>query len=46
MPHVYIISVTHLFKGTMTRVVVVPELSVEFEVKVGIYQGSVLLLLW
>ena len=42
IPEVLVKSVMSLYKGARTRVRVDSELSVEFEVKVGMHQGSVL----
>ena len=42
MPEVLIRSVMSLFEGALTGVRVDSELSEEFEVKVGMHQGSVL----
>ena len=42
IPEVLIRSVMSLYDGVKTRVRVDSELSEEFEVKVGMYQGSVL----
>ena len=42
IPEVFIISVMSLYEGARTRVRVDSEMSEEFEVKVGMHQGSVL----
>ena len=42
LPEVLAKSVMSLYEGAKTRVRVDSELSEEFEVKVGVYQGSVL----
>ena len=42
IPDVMVRSVMRLYKGAKTRVKVVSELSEEFEVKVGMHQGSML----
>ena len=42
IPEVLVISVGRLYEGAKTRVRVDSELSKEFEVKVGMHQGSVL----
>ena len=42
IPEVLVRSVMSLYEGAMTRVIVDSELSEEFEVKVGMLQGSVM----
>ena len=41
-PEVMVTAVMSLYEGVKTRVIVGQELSDEFEVKVGVHQGSVL----
>ena len=45
IPEAMVRAVMSLYEGAKTRVRVMTELSEEFEVKVGVHQGSVLLLL-
>ena len=42
IPEVLVLSVISMYEGVTTRVIVDSELSEEFEVKVGMHQGSVL----